>query len=186
MGKKAYILRNLRAMAPGAVLALVLYAVALPLRRARLKRLGLVSEPWREVVLALFWAYCGAMAMVLLLPSDFDLLDVLRRGYEGPFFRPGELNLRLFRTFKFSKLVLIANVALFLPLGFCPALLWRNRSWWGAVIMAAAVPILVENWQVLIGRYFDVDDLMLNALGVLLGRFLWHFFGKPRLHCEEE
>ena len=78
------------------------------------------------------------------------------------------------------------SVALFLPLGFCPALLWRNRSWWGAVIMSAAVPILVENWQVLIGRYFDVDDLMLNALGVLLGRFLWHFFGKPRLHCEEE
>lgn len=186
MGSKAYILRNLYAMLPGAVLALALFAALLPLRRMRLKRLGLVSEPWREVVLALFWAYCGAMAMVLLLPSDFNLLTVLRQGYEGPFFRQGVVNLELFRTFKFSKLVLVANVVLFLPLGFCPALLWRKRSWWGAVILAAAVPIAVENWQVLIGRYFDMDDLVLNALGILLGRVLWHFFDKPRLHCEEE
>lgn len=183
MGNKAYILRHLHAMAPGAVIALVLFAAALPLRRMRLDRLKLKSPAWREAVLALFWAYCGAMLMVLLFPSDFDLLNVLRHGYEGPFFRLGNTNLQVLKTLGYSKLTFAANVFLFFPLGFCPALLWRDGRWWKALLAALAVPAAVENWQLFIGRTFDVDDLILNALGILLGWLLWRFFGDPKLHC---
>ncbi len=185
MGSWTYILRHLHIMLPGAVMALALFAAALPLRRRRLKRLGLRSAPWREAVLALFWAWCGAMAMVLFFPSDFDLLNVLRQGYAGPFFRPGDMNLQLFRTFRFSKVTLAANVLLFLPFGFCPALLWRESRWWKALLIAVVIPVVVENWQLFIGRCFDADDLMLNTLGAMLGWFFWHFFEKPTLYCEE-
>jgi glycopeptide antibiotics resistance protein len=180
-----YLYRRVHAMIPGAMIALALFAALLPLRRRRLERLGLVSRPRRETVLALFWAYCGAMAAMLLFPPDFDLIWVLRYGYAGPFFRPGGRNLHLFQTLRYSKMIFAANVLLFLPFGFCPALLWRKSRWWKALLIAMAIPAVAENWQIHIGRSFDVDDLVLNTVGALLGWCLWLLCKKPSLTCEE-
>ena len=47
MSARLYILGNLHAMLPGAVLAAALYGALLPLRRRRLARLGLESPAWR-------------------------------------------------------------------------------------------------------------------------------------------
>ena len=126
------------------------------------------------------------MAMVLLLPADFDLINVLREGYEGPFFRNGSVSLQFLRTTHFSRQVFWANVLAFVPFGFCPALLWREGRWYKALIAAFAIPAVVENWQLLVGRTFDVDDFLLNFAGVMLGFVLWRFLDRPTLHCEEE
>ena len=173
------------AMAPGALIAAALYAAMLPARRRRLARLGLASAPGREIALALFWAWCGAMAAVLLLPADFDLLLVLRYGYKGPFFRRGEMSWQVLRTLRYDRRIFWGNVVLFLPFGFCPALLWRKSRWWKALLIAAAIPAAVESWQFFIGRAADVDDLLLNTAGAMLGWALWHCFLRPTLHCEE-
>ena len=181
-----YLYLRFRAMVPGALLALLLFAAFLPARRRRLARLGLVSSRRRETVLALFWTWCGAMAMMLFFPPDFDVLNVLRFGYEGPFFRPGATNLRLMQTLHYGLGVFIANVMMFIPFGFCPALLWRRSRWWNALLIAAAIPVVVENWQIHIGRSFDVDDLLLNTVGAMLGWAIWHLCKRPTLFCEEK
>ena len=181
-----YLYMRLRAMIPGALLGLLLFAALLPARRRRLARLGLESSRRREKVLALFWAWCGAMAMMLFFPPDFDLLNVLRHGYEGPFFRRGGTNLRLMQTLRYNLGVFAANVFLFIPFGFCPALLWRGSRWWKALLIAAAIPAVVESWQIHVGRSFDVDDLLLNTVGIMLGWFIWLLFRRPTLFCEEK
>ena len=45
--------------------------------------------------------------------------------------------------------------------------------WYKAVVIALGVTCLIESWQFFIGRAFDVDDLMLNALGGMAGWGLW-------------
>lgn len=74
-----------------------------------------------------------------------------------------------------QKLINLAgNVLIFVPLGFLPALLWKRwRHLWTAVPLCAGVSLLIEALQLFIGRSVDVDDLILNTLGGLLGYLLF-------------
>lgn len=45
----------------------------------------------------------------------------------------------------------------------------NNRSIWK---IAVIVPIVVEVIQPIVGRSFDVDDLILNFAGIVVGYFL--------------
>ena len=48
----------------------------------------------------------------------------------------------------------------------------------------------MECWQLLVGRAFDIDDLLLNTLGVYCGHLLWRLLRRirPKLtekfHCQ--
>lgn len=173
------------AVLPGMLAAAALYAALRRPRRRRLERLGLRSAAARETVLLLFWIFSGGMAMLLLFPLDFDLLHVLRHGYAGPFFRPGGISLEPMKTLRYDRLVFWGNVVLFMPFGFLPAVLWRRSRWHSALAIAVAVTAVIESWQLLIGRTFDVDDLLLNTVGAMLGWLLWLLLRKPTLTCEE-
>lgn len=174
-------LRYLFAMLWGAVPALVLFLCLYPVRQNRMQVKRLYSTIPREIVLALFWMFCGGMAMVTLTPYwvSSSLLDLLH-GYGWnaggyPFFRMGRVNLELGRTFYLSPFAvynLIGNVVMFAPFGLCAALLWRRFRWWKSLLTGACITGFIECWQLLVGRAFDVDDLLLNTLGVLCGFWL--------------
>ena len=142
--------------------------------------------------MALFWMFCGGMAALTLAPRwvVWSLVDLLH-GYTwntggDPFFELGTVSLVPFRTFAadaHSLYILAGNVVMFLPFGFFAALLWRGYTWRRALVTGLCVTGAVECWQLLVGRAFDIDDLMLNTLGVLAGfgllRLLEH--GAPRV-----
>lgn len=170
------------AMLWGAVPVLVVWLCLTPWRRRRLTAADLRSGMVREVTLALFWMFCGGMAVITLLPrwvvSSF--IDVANGhpwnvgGY--PFFAQGSVNFQLFRTFRgdnWSVYNLLGNVIMFLPFGFFPALLWRKYTWWRALLTGFAVTAFIECCQLCVGRAFDVDDLLLNTVGAMLGYWLW-------------
>ena len=170
------------AMLWGAVPVLVVWLCLTPWRRRRLAATDLRSGTVREVTLALFWMFCGGMAVITLLPrwvvSSF--IDVANGhpwnvgGY--PFFAQGSVNFQLFRTFRgdnWSVYNLLGNVIMFLPFGFFPALLWRKYTWWRALLTGFAVTAFIECCQLCVGRAFDVDDLLLNTVGAMLGYWLW-------------
>lgn len=168
-------LRYLFAMLWGAIPAL---AVSLCLRPARMRRLqgkGLYSSFSRELVLALFWMYCGAVAILALTPrwviyAFEDLLFGLPWNPRGrPFFAPGTVSLKPFKTFSYSAYILAGNVVLFVPFGLLSALLWRGFRWWKALLLGLGSTLFIELWQLFIGRACDIDDLMLNTFGVLCG-----------------
>ena len=179
------VLDFLRAMLPGMALFAALWSALRPLRRRRLARLGLVSPSSREWLLLAFVAYCGGMAVLTLLPNRFDLLTVLRKGYNEPFFRRGTVNLHLMQTLRYGLMIFAANVIMSIPFGFFPAVLWRRSRWWKAMIIAVGTTCFIECWQIHIGRSFDVDDLLLNAAGAMLGWLLWLILKKPTRTCEE-
>jgi glycopeptide antibiotics resistance protein len=64
------------------------------------------------------------------------------------------------------------NVLLFAPFGFLlPLLVPAMRRWWRTVAAAAGVSLLIELYQLAWPsvRRADVNDLLMNALGALLG-----------------
>lgn len=66
---------------------------------------------------------------------------------------------------------LAGNVAAFLPLGFLLPCLWAGlRRWWRTALLSAAVVAALEALQYVtcLGSA-DVDDLLLNLVGVSLG-----------------
>ena len=160
-----------------AVLAFLLFRRP---RIRRLDRMGLRSGPAREAVLAVLWAYAGAIAAIALTPRwvIWSLLGWAQTGAfspGGPCFSLGTMNLIPFQTFGLTPHLLynlLGNVLLFLPFGLFAALLWRGFGWKRALLAGVCITGPIEVWQLLVGRTFDVDDLMLNALGVLCGFWL--------------
>jgi len=65
---------------------------------------------------------------------------------------------------------LLANVLLFVPLGFLAPLLRRGKTTLRQVLaIGVATSFTIEAVQFFIGRSADVDDILLNVLGVCIG-----------------
>lgn len=168
------ILNFLHRMIPGIFAAAFVYACLFPIRKARLKRLNLTSSLTREIALLIFFLFCGGMAVLTLLPRWFDWVALIHGDLSGfpAFFQFGTTNLILFRTFSggsWSMMILFGNIIMFLPIGFFVPLLWRKVSVSKTVLCAVLTPLFIESFQLFVGRAFDIDDLILNAFGILLG-----------------
>lgn len=172
-------LAYLLAMLPGMALAAALFFLLRPWRTRRLAAMGLVSGGRREGAVLLFWLFCGGLAAVTLTPRwvVWSLLDLLRgygwnqAGY--PFFQLGTVNLIPLKTFRFDGYILAGNIIMFVPFGFFSSLVGREHTWRRALLTGGRLTGFIECWQLLVGRALDIDDLLLNTLGVLCGFWLW-------------
>ena len=73
----------------------------------------------------------------------------------------------------------LANVIMFVPLGFIfPVTFARCRRLYKTTIYMAAFSFLIEFVQYFTGRSCDIDDLMLNTLGGVLGYGLFVLISK--------
>ena len=65
---------------------------------------------------------------------------------------------------------LVGNVVLLVPIGFLVMLVYPNMTWKKSVALAVAAGLAIEVMQtVLRVGIFDIDDVILNALGVMIG-----------------
>ena len=188
--------RYLFAMAWGALPAMVFSLGVWPWRRRRLRRLGLASGIGRESIFVLFWMLVGAMALLTLTPRwVVSSLQDVWNGYrwnagEYPYFSPGTINLQPFHTL-YDPFIFLGNAVMFLPLGFFQAHLWRGFTWRRTLFLGGGITLFVETSQLLVGRAFDVVDLLLNALGVLAGYGVWKLWrnlapsAACRFHCRQ-
>lgn len=72
---------------------------------------------------------------------------------------------------------LVLNTLLFLPFGFLLPILWKKcRSWKMTVASGFLLSLMVEILQMFCYRVTDVNDLLMNTLGTLLGCLLAHGF----------
>ncbi len=65
---------------------------------------------------------------------------------------------------------LAGNIVLLLPIGFLIPLVFRNITWKKSLTLAVATGLSIEVLQVILHvGIFDVDDVILNGLGVMMG-----------------
>ena len=131
-----------------------------------------------------FGAYCLLMVYLLFLQRGRS--PIFGGGYVNTMLanlnlRPGAEIQRFLRVWndpmyhRAAVANLVGNIVMFIPLGFC--LPWVNaplRRFWKTLLVSAGIIILVEAVQLvtLLGRC-DVDDLILNLIGVTVGYLLW-------------
>ena len=75
---------------------------------------------------------------------------------------------------------LLQNAALFVPLGVLLPLLHRSlRSVWWALLGGAALSTMIETTQLVLAvGQCDVNDILTNALGAVLGYGVFWLFGR--------
>lgn len=81
------------------------------------------------------------------------------------------LNLIPFQDFSHSNIIgMILNIVMFAPLGFLlPAYFERYRQWHRTLAAGLITSLLVEMIQLFTFRATDVDDLLMNTLGAVVG-----------------
>lgn len=83
---------------------------------------------------------------------------------------------------------LAGNVLLLFPLGFLLPLQFRKLSVQGMILLGIMIPIFIEGGQFVLyllnlgTRSVDIDDVILNFIGFILGFFLAKEFLKKRHH----
>lgn len=76
---------------------------------------------------------------------------------------------------------IIGNVLLFLPYGYFASEYIKSKKAWPICLLTTLVTITIEFVQLNIGRTFDIDDVILNTLGGLLGYLLYRLIEKVKV-----
>lgn len=176
-------------MLPLALLALGALGLCRSRRKKRLAAKGLDATAAHEAVLAVFTAFCAGLAALTLFPAGFWGWDTHLRYGGNPFdlyytweqvaartawlremLTPFQEIRRAIRVdHSWLWFMLAGNIAMFMPIGFFPGLLWRRWSWWKALLTGFGASFTIEFVQFFIGRSTDIDDVILNTTGAVLG-----------------
>lgn len=64
-----------------------------------------------------------------------------------------------------------SNMLLFVPFGFLAAVITQPRDWWAGIVLGAVASALIETvqWLFLDARYATLNDVVMNAIGTVLG-----------------
>ncbi len=134
----------------------------------------------------------GLYAILLIKVMVFKDLPVFRIGHfmlslggtdagGAPNFVPFKtISLYLFDAgWLIASINLIGNIALLVPVGFLLPFVYPNVLWKTALAIAVGSGLAIETLQVVLRvGIFDIDDVILNGLGVMIGYFAIRGFKK--------
>ena len=147
-----------------------------------------ITDKKREIIMLIFLLYIVALTTQAVLPKfiiDFNGIHNIETGIH-------KLNLVPFRflvdiynetiikgDIVFFLINIVGNTLLFVPLGFCIPLLW-NVSYSKAMFIGFCYTLFIEVAQMFMPRVSDVDDLILNSIGVAAGVLLHLVYAKKK------
>lgn len=109
--------------------------------------------------------------------KDNVLEDIVYRWNKGIGF-----NFKPFRTIKrYCRyknadfyINIVGNIVFFIPYGVCIPIIWEKmRTFWKMFFASLCLPLFIETVQLFIGRSTDIDDVILNLLGGMIGAFIF-------------
>ncbi len=153
-------------------LTVMLPAVLCILTFNRLRcRKGSKTDRRYVLFLLLFAVYLFGMFYVTGAGTIFD---AKRYGLQ---IQTRQINLIPFSDADYSPVGYGLNVLLFVPLGFLLPLIWSAFRRIGSVLaFGFSLSLLIELSQLLNNRSTDIDDLILNTAGTMLGFALFHLY----------
>ena len=172
-------------MLPYMLLAVPVYLIG---RIAYVKTKKCRVSGYREAVLFLFVVFAVGLASQTIIPK-FEMgvngFQIMKDGVHTT-------NLIPFKVFsdtwhevlvngyiQYFLINFLGNVILFVPFGLIIPLLW-NISGKKTLLIGFGISLFIEICQLFLTRGTDVDDLILNTTGVLLGILIHGFLQK---HC---
>ena len=73
---------------------------------------------------------------------------------------------------------ILGNVLLFLPFGFFVSYYLKSQNGFLPFVLTLIASCSIETVQMLIGRVFDIDDILLNLVGGMLGFLIYYLLSK--------
>ena len=170
---------------------LVAVPVYLLVRWLVLRKRNSKADLWRELWLLAGFCYLVVLLRVTVIPNwrILNMGDGTYRFFIGfgdplpvnwiPFqtvwmYLRGDLPVNPGDVVMMSFANLVGNVLLLTPMGFLLPLLYdRMRSWIKTLLLGVTFSLTLEMVQYFLGRTADIDDVLLNSLGILLGYAAW-------------
>lgn len=76
----------------------------------------------------------------------------------------------------------LGNILLFVPYGYFVSRYSKSKSSYQLFVVSLITSFTVELLQVKLGRSFDVDDILLNVIGGLIGYFIYKTLNSIKNH----
>ena len=65
--------------------------------------------------------------------------------------------------------MLIVNMLMFIPMGIMLPLVFKNINKKNIFVIAILITLSIEILQPIVGRSFDIDDIIMNFIGSIIG-----------------
>lgn len=125
---------------------------------------------YKELLMLIFMVYILCLFQIV---TAQDLND-----FSGNNFIPFKEILRYdFGSRLFLKNVL-GNILLFVPYGLFVGIYINLEKFMPAFMLISLASLAIETTQLVIGRVFDVDDILLNIVGGLIGFYIYRLLDK--------
>ena len=194
-----------------AVPAAIVFCCFYSYRKKALQAMKLKSSAWREAGLILFVMAIFSILALTLWPTYYweepngnSVWGNLRILIERPSLT-SELSLTPFSVFAdyiedlqespamvFATILnFFGNLAVFIPIGFFPVLLFRKANWKHSLTIGFGMSLFIEVVQYFIMRNSAVDDVILNTAGAMCGYLIYVLLRRwcpkftEKFHCKE-
>ncbi len=151
---------------------------------------GLRRGAWpQEILLLLLVCYFTGLLSLVLVPPNFwsEFWFRLANGFPS-----GEMGWAITLDFNFTpslllhlrgeltggswtRVMAVGNVLMCFPMGILLPWVWKKAGFGKVLAAGGTMSLATELVQPFVGRSFDVDDLIANILGVLLGLTVFLF-----------
>lgn len=126
----------------------------------------------------IFYQEMLMLGFIIYITALFRVVTFQDVSWSSSNFIPFEEMFRYeFGTQLFYKNV-VGNMLMFIPYGFFISYFLKIKKPWLILLLTTLVSIMIEVTQLLIGRVFDIDDIMLNIVGGLLGFIIYYLVVK--------
>lgn len=171
-------------MIPYMVIAVPIYLI---IRFLMLRKSNRKFNLYHEIALLIFVIFIVGLASQTVIPKiELGIngnINILKNGKHGINLLPLKV---LFETYRevfinlninYFIINFLGNIIMFMPIGFFIPLLWEIPDK-KIIIVGFLFSLFIEVCQLFLNRGTDVDDLILNTLGTILGLLVYKFLYK--------
>ncbi|WP_096271048.1 VanZ family protein [Paucisalibacillus globulus] len=145
----------------------------IPLRISYRKKMKIKNNKLREITFILLIAYGESLLYLTLFPTSSVVPNHVSINLIP--FKTINLYINHHQDFTLQVINLLGNVVVFIPIGIFVLLLLNRVTFFKVSFIGLGSTLFIEVMQLLlsingvISRSFDVDDLILNTAGVIIG-----------------
>ncbi len=140
----------------------------------------------KEILYLIFICYIVGLFNLVLVPRNFwntIWYNIFYNFNENPFEGIFDFSYNFIPTIykviignyalgSWVKTMIVGNLLMFIPMGVLLSLCLKSISRKDIFKYAILIPLTIEVLQLVAGRSFDIDDLVMNFLGIVIGYFI--------------
>ena len=149
----------------------------------------------REILYLIFICYIVGLFNLVLVPINFWNIiwyNIFYNFNENPFAGIFDFSYNFIPTIykiiigeytldSWGKAMIVENFLMFIPMGILLSLCLENVNKKNIFKYAVLIPLAIEVLQLVVGRSFDIDDLVMNFLGIVIGYYLVKLIKKLKI-----